>query len=158
MTSLHLFARGLAATVFVLALGACAQMGMGRGAGGAGGAGGGMETYRATLSAAQEVPPVTSAGRGSAEVTVNPSSMAMTYRVTYSGLTGPATMGHIHGPAAAGQNAGVKIPFQSVAQSPIQGGATLTAEQYADLKGGRYYVNIHTAAHPGGEIRGQLTR
>jgi hypothetical protein len=125
---------------------------------GMGGGSGGMETYRATLSGAQEVPPNPSAATGSAEVKVNPSTMAMTYRVTYSGLTGPATMGHIHGPAGTGQNAGVKIPFPSVAQSPVTGSATLTSEQYADLKGGRYYVNIHTAAHPGGEIRGQLTR
>lgn len=151
MISRHLFARGLAATAFAMALGACGHMGMGGGASA-------TETYRATLSGAQEVPQNSSAGTGSAEVMVNPSTMAMTYRVTYAGLTGPVTMGHIHGPAPAGQNAGVKIPFPSVAQSPITGSVTLTAEQYADLKGGRYYVNIHTAANPGGEIRGQLTR
>lgn len=155
MVSRHLIVRGLAVTTFTMALGACSQMGMG---GGARGTETGMETYRATLSGSQEVPPNSSAGSGSAEVTVNPSTMAMTYRVTYSGLSGPASMGHIHGPAPAGQNAGVKIPFPSVAQSPITGSGTLTAEQYADLKGGRYYVNIHTAANPGGEIRGQLTR
>ena len=155
MISRHLIVRGFAVTTFTMALGACSQMGMG---GGARGTETGMETYRATLSGSQEVPPNSSAGSGSAEVTVNPSTMAMTYRVTYSGLSGPASMGHIHGPAPAGQNAGVKIPFPSVAQSPITGNGTLTAEQYADLKGGRYYVNIHRAANPGGEIRGQLTR
>lgn len=138
-----------------MVLAGCAQMGMGRGSGGMST---GTETYRATLSGAQEVPPVSSPGTGNAEVLVNPSTMAATYRVTYAGLTGPATMGHIHGPAPAGQNAGVKIPFPSVTQSPITGSVTLTAEQYADLKAGRYYVNIHTAAHPGGEIRGQLAR
>lgn len=152
MNSRHLLVRGLAVAAFTMALGACSQMGMG------GGARGGMETYRATLSGAQEVPPNSSGASGNAEVTVDPSTLAMTYRVTYSGLSGPASMGHIHGPAAAGQNAAVKIPFPSVAQSPITGNAKLTAEQYADLKGGRYYVNIHTAAHPGGEIRGQLMR
>ncbi|MBA2964332.1 CHRD domain-containing protein [Ramlibacter sp. MAH-25] len=131
-------------------------MGMGGGSGGM--ASSGMETYRAALSASQEVPPNASIGTGSAEVMVNPSTMDMTYRVTFSGLSGPATMGHIHGPAPSGQNAGVKVPFPSVAQSPVTGGGKLTAEQYADLKAGRYYVNIHTAANPGGEIRGQLSR
>lgn len=143
--------RGTIAGAFVILLAGCGQMGTSSDSGG-------METYRATLSSSQEVPPNASAGSGNAEVMVNPSTMAMTYRVTYSGLTGPATMGHIHGPAAVGQNAGVKVPFPSAAQSPVTGSGTLTAEQYADLKGGRYYVNIHTATNPGGEIRGQLAR
>ena len=126
MTPIHFIFRSAAAGVFATVLAGCAQMGMG-------GMSTGMETYRATLSGAQEVPAVSSSGTGSAEVVVNPSTMAMTYRVTYAGLTGPATAGHIHGPAPAGQNAGVKIPFPSVAQSPVTGSATLTAEQYADL-------------------------
>ncbi len=155
MISRHSVLRSAAAGLFATVLAGCAQMGMG---GGPGGMSAGMETYRATLSGAQEVPPVSSPATGNAEVVVNLSTMAMTYRVTYAGLTGPATAGHIHGPAPAGQNAGVKIPFRSVAQSPVTGSATLTAEQYADLKAGRYYVNIHTAAHAGGEIRGQLAR
>jgi len=155
MFSRHVILRSAAAGALALALTGCGQMGMGRASSGMSS---GMETYRATLSGMQEVPPVSSPGTGNAEVVVNPSTMAMTYRVTFSGLTGPATMGHIHGPAAPGQNAGIKIPFASVAQSPVTGTGTLTAEQYAELKAGRYYVNIHTAAHPGGEIRGQLVR
>ena len=155
MVSRHSILRSAAAGAVAVVLAGCAQMGMGSGSGGMAS---GMETYRATLSAAQEVPPVASPGTGNAEVMVNPSTMAMTYRVTYAGLTGPATAGHIHGPAPAGQNAGVKIPFPTVAQSPVTGSVTLTAEQYTDLKAGRYYVNVHTAAHPGGEVRGQLAR
>jgi CHRD domain len=155
MISRHAIFRCAAAGVFAAVLAGCAQMGIGSSPGGMSA---GTETYRATLSGAQEVPPVSSPGTGSAEVVVNPSAMAMTYRVTYAGLSGPATAGHIHGPAPAGQNAGVKVPFPSVAQSPVTGGGMLTAEQYADLKAGRYYVNIHTAANPGGEIRGQLAR
>ena len=156
MVSRHSLLHGAVACATVMALGGCSQMGMGGASQGA--TASGMETYRATLSAAQEVPPNTSSGTGNAEVMVNPMTMDMTYRVTYSGLSGPATMGHIHGPAAAGQNAGVKVPFASVAQSPVTGGGKLTPEQYADLRAGRYYVNIHTAANPGGEIRGQLSR
>jgi hypothetical protein len=81
----------------------------------------------------------------------------LTYKVTYSGLTGPATMGHIHGPALPGANAGVVVPFANPA-SPVSGTATLTAAQIADLTAGKYYANIHTAANPGGEIRGQITK
>jgi hypothetical protein len=149
------FLRGAAACVVAIASGGCSQMGL---SGGSGGAASGMETYRAMLSAAQEVPTNGSTGSGTAEVTVNPSTMDMTYRVTHSGLTGAATAGHLHGPAGPGQNAGVKVPFPSVGPSPITGSGKLTAEQYADLKAGRYYVNIHTAANPAGEIRGQLSR
>ncbi len=49
------------------------------------------------------------------------------------------------------------IPFQG-AEAPITGSATLTDAQLADLEAGRLYVNIHTAANPGGEIRGQIVK
>ena len=77
--------------------------------------------------------------------------------MTYSGLTGPVTGGHFHGPALAGQNAGVVVPFAAGLVSPITGSATLTPTQVADLSAGKWYVNLHTAANPGGEIRGQVT-
>jgi hypothetical protein len=117
-----------------------------------------VKTYTATLAAADEVPPATdSQGKGTAEVRVDTSTNEMTWKVSYSGLTGPATMGHIHGPAAKGQNASVVVPFTNVAgQTSAEGQAKLTPAQYGDLAAGLYYVNIHTAKHPGGEIRGQL--
>ena len=71
-------------------------------------------------------------------------------------MTGPVTAGHFHGPAAAGANAGVVVPFAGSLASPITGSATLTDPQIADLKAGKWYVNLHTAANPGGEIRGQV--
>jgi hypothetical protein len=64
-------------------------------------------------------------------------------------------MAHFHGPAAAGANAGVVLPFANPA-SPIEGQATLTPAQAADLSAGKWYANVHTAANPGGEIRGQM--
>jgi hypothetical protein len=117
-----------------------------------------LDVYEAALSGAQEVPPVTTSATGNAEVSFNSSNNQLTWRVTYSGLSGPATGAHIHGPAAAGQNAGVLVPFTNVTTQPISGQGTITAAQAADLAAGRWYVNVHTAANPGGEIRGQLRR
>jgi hypothetical protein len=73
-------------------------------------------------------------------------------------LSGPATAAHFHGPAEPGKNAGVKVPIPNATASPTEGSATLTDEQAADLMAGKYYVNVHTAANPGGEIRGQVTK
>ena len=110
------------------------------------------------LTGAQEVPAVTTSGSGSVDSSFDKSTNSLSWTVTYSGLSGPVTAGHIHGPAPAGTNAGVVIPFTGDLSSPIKGKATLTAAQVADLTAGRYYVNLHTAKNPGGEIRGQLTK
>ena len=118
---------------------------------------GGADTtgISASLSAAAEVPPNTSAATGSLQGSYNKSSKVLSWKLVYSGLSGPATMAHFHGPAMAGQNAGVVVPFASAAD-PIKGEATLTDAQAADLLAGRWYVNLHTRAHPGGEIRAQV--
>lgn len=110
-----------------------------------------MVRFGGTLSGAQEVPPATTAGTGTLSATFDRNSSKLTYEVSYSGLTGPATAGHFHGPAAPGQNAGVVIGFPN-ASSPIWGEATLTPPQAADLLAGRWYVNIHTDRYPGGEL------
>jgi Cu/Zn superoxide dismutase len=109
----------------------------------------------AQLSGAQEVPPTNRPGTGTAEVRYNRDNGELQYTVNYSGLSGPLTGAHIHGPAAPGANAGVVVPFPN-AGSPITGTAKITPAQAGDLLAGLYYVNLHTAAHPGGEIRGQL--
>lgn len=111
------------------------------------------QKYTATMSGAQEVPPKTTEGKGTATATLDGDKLS--YEVDYSGLTGPATMGHIHGPADPGANAGIMVPFAN-ASSPVKGTATLKPDQIADLKAGKLYVNIHTKQNPGGEIRGQL--
>ena len=115
-------------------------------------------TYKAHLTAKDEVPPNASSGAGDGTFTLNPTTKEPTCDVTFSGLTGPATAAHIHGPAAAGTNAGVLIPFDppKAAAGEIKGAKVLTDDQIADLKAGKYYANIHTEANKGGEIRGQL--
>ena len=123
----------------------------------AGGAMAETVTFHATMNGNSEVPPNTTKGTGMATVTLDTATHKITYDITYSGLTGPATMAHIHGPAMAGKNAPVVYPFKDPA-SPIKGEGTLTAAQQADMMAGEYYVNVHTAEHKGGEIRGQLMK
>jgi hypothetical protein len=115
------------------------------------------DKMKATLNGAAEVPANTTAGTGTADINYDPASKKLTWKLTYSGLTGPATMAHFHGPAEPGKNAGVAVPI-APATSPSEGSATLTEAQAADLVAGKYYVNVHTAAHPAGEIRGQVTK
>jgi hypothetical protein len=116
------------------------------------------DKMKATLDGASEVPPTTTAGKGTADIDYDPASKKLSWKVTYTGLSGPATAAHFHGPAEAGKNAGVKVPIPNATASPAEGSATLTDEQAADLMAGKYYVNVHTAANPGGEIRGQVTK
>ena len=116
------------------------------------------DKMKATLDGKAEVPPVTSAATGTAELDYDPASKKLTWTVTYSGLSGPATAAHFHGPAEAGKNAGVAVAIPNAGTSPVSGSATLTDAQAADLVGGKYYINIHTAANPGGEIRGQVMK
>jgi hypothetical protein len=111
--------------------------------------------FATALKGADEVPANTTAGVGQVRAKLDTTTKVFSYQVTYSGLTGAATMAHFHGPAAPGSNAPPIITVTSL-PSPIKGTATLTDDQIADLKAGKWYFNVHTAAHPGGEIRGQL--
>jgi hypothetical protein len=108
----------------------------------------------ATLTGASQVPPNSSTGSGTAAIKLD--GEVLSWVVTYSGLTGPVTGAHFHGPAPASANAGVVVPFAGSLGSPITGSKQLTAAQVAQLRGGFWYVNLHTAAFPGGEIRGQV--
>ena len=114
--------------------------------------------YKAVLNAQNEVPANDSKGTGTAEVTYDTTSKTLTWTINFDGLSGPATMAHFHGPASAGANAGVVIMIGTNPTSPAKGTATLTDAQAADLQGGRWYVNVHTNANRGGEIRGQVVK
>ena len=113
--------------------------------------------FGAALKGASEVPPNATAGRGELTADLDTDTKTLTYHVTYVGLTGPATGAYFHGPAAPGVDAPVVIAAKDPA-SPIDGSAQLTDAQIADLKGGKWYFNVHTKATPAGEIRGQLKR
>jgi hypothetical protein len=112
---------------------------------------------QAELKGSNEVPPNSSTGSGKAEASYDTETKVLTYVITFNGLTGPAVAAHFHGPGEAGKNAGIALPFKT-AQSPIEGNATLTEGQAADLLAGKWYANIHTAVNPGGELRGQMMK
>jgi hypothetical protein len=115
-----------------------------------------MIDYKATMNGKSEVPPTTSTGSGDVMATLNTSTKQLNYTMTYTGLTGPATAAHFHGPAAPGANAGVVVPIGTNPPSPSKGTVTLTDDQMKDLQDGKWYANVHTAANKGGEIRGQM--
>jgi len=116
------------------------------------------DKYKATLDAKSEVPPNASAATGSADIDYDTATKKLSWKISYSGLTGPASAAHFHGPAEAGKNAGVEVAIPNAGTSPVEGSATLTDAQAADLAGGKLYINFHTAANPGGEIRGQVVK
>ncbi|MFO1185218.1 MAG: CHRD domain-containing protein [Bauldia sp.] len=117
-------------------------------------------TYRADLKGSAEVPPNNSAGSGTVEATYDTATKVLTYTATYTGLSGPATAAHFHGPAEPTQAVGVALPVPPAVgfASPIKATSTLTDAQAADFQAGKWYFNIHTAANPGGEIRGQMSK
>ena len=111
--------------------------------------------FKATLSGSNEVPANNSMATGSTTLTYNEDTKTFTAVTTYSGLT--PTAGHIH-KAAKGENGPVIFPFTDLT-SPINlTSAALTDAQVTALFKDSMYVNLHTAEHPGGEIRGQLMK
>lgn len=111
-------------------------------------------TYKATLSGANETTPNTSTATGTATLVFNTTTKIFTITVVHT-LASP-TIGHIH-KGASGTNGPVVFPFTSLVSPIIYTSADLTTDQEADLNVGLYYVNLHSAAFPGGEIRGNLT-
>jgi hypothetical protein len=114
---------------------------------------------RATLNGASEVPPTDSRGSGYFEAVYRPSTKVLEYRLNLVGLSGPVTMGHLHGPAAPGANAPqvapINVPFYAD-RSTISDGVTLTEQQASEIEAGLWYVNVMTEKYPDGEIRGQI--
>jgi len=115
------------------------------------------EHFMATLSGSSETPPTGSAGTGMVMATLDTATKTFDYNITYSGLTGPAVAAHFHGPAAVGAKAPPILPIKAT-PSPMTGEAVLTDAQISSLEAGMWYFNIHTAANPAGEVRGQVMK
>ena len=113
----------------------------------------------ASLDGTQEVPPVETEGTGSATMDFDPSTNELSWSIEFSGLSGPATAAHFHGPAAEGATAGVLVDIGAVSglDSPMDGSAVLTSEQATYLLDGQVYINVHTEMNPVSEIRGQVS-
>ncbi len=115
--------------------------------------------YTAKLTGRSEIPKTDSKGKGKLEATFDTGSKVFNYTLSFENLTGPATAAHIHGPATRAQSAGVVAPLGDKSPaSPVTGSITMTDDQVKMLESHKLYVNVHTAANPGGEIRGQITR
>src|SRR5258708_16902693 len=112
---------------------------------------------KAALDGKAEVPPNASAGKGTADIDYDAASKKLSWKLTYSGLSGPATAAHFHGPGEAGKNAGVAVAIPNAGSSPAEGSATLTDAQAADLTAGKYYANVPTAANPPANIPAPFT-
>ena len=116
------------------------------------------KSFSVPLSGAAQVPPVTSPGSGTANFTWDPATRGLTWSITFSGLSSPATMAHIHN-GTAGKNGPVVLWLSTRGTppaSPFTGSATLTPAQARQLATGAWYVNLHSKDHPAGELRGQL--
>jgi hypothetical protein len=115
-------------------------------------------SFKSDLSGANEVPPLEAGGKGALAATYDSDTKMLTYTVEYSGLSGPVTAAHFHGPSDTSHNAPVLIPVSGGLTNPMQGSASLTDAQAADLLAGRLYFNVHTAKNRPGEIRGQVLK
>lgn len=111
------------------------------------------------LTGIQEVPAQKNAATGRINVTYNKSTRTLSYELAFAGLSGNPVAGHFHASAPLGMNAPVLIPIPGLPASPtgsVKGSVTIPAEKEKDLLNGLFYVNLHTAANPGGEIRAQI--
>ena len=116
------------------------------------------QSFSVPLSGDQQVPKVASPGSGTANFTWDPATRGLTWSITFSGLSSPATMAHIHN-GTAGKNGPVVLWLSTRGTppaSPFTGSATLTPAQARQLATGAWYVNLHSKDHPAGELRGQV--
>ena len=138
--------------------------------------------YHAELAGDAQIPPVDTDATGLADISVDTEDLTVTWKITHRNLSGDPVAAHFHGPATPEENAppvidlgkgaygatadtepsqGADAPASdnsgdAVVDEIMEGSALLSEEQMADLRAGRYYLNIHTAQNPDGEIRGQV--
>lgn len=116
--------------------------------------------WKATLTSGAEVPaPTVKAPHAKGTFTATVSGTNLKWKLTYSGLTGPAAAAHIH-VGAAGKAGNVLVPLCGTApkcRSGLTGTTKLTAQLKSLFAKHQLYVNVHTAKNLNGEIRGQIT-
>lgn len=99
---------------------------------------------------------VTTTPSGQFTGSLDTMSGKITYKMTYSGLSGPVIASHFHGPATAEQSAGVILPIPGPYESGMAGTVTANSATVKDILNGEAYVNLHTAKYPMGEARAQV--
>jgi hypothetical protein len=111
-------------------------------------------TFNADLDGLSEVPPnTTTSAYGSAVLKFDKTTKIFTLRVIYTGLT--VTGAHVH-KGAEDVDGGIVFPITDLSSPIDYTSPPLSASEEADLLANLYYVNLHSAAYEGGEIRGQL--
>lgn len=111
--------------------------------------------FAATLSGASESSPNASTATGNSTGTFNTTTKILTVTTAYAGIV--VTAGHIH-KGEVGVSGPVEFPFSITASPVLFTSSALTASEESDLMENKYYVNLHSTAYPGGEIRGQLIK
>jgi hypothetical protein len=118
------------------------------------------QLFNINLFGIQEVPPNASPGSGSGTAFFDSTGLTLTLNVTFSGLTASTTASHIHTGAVgvAGPVAVDTSPITTIGATSgtVSGTVSIASTHVANLLAGNTYLNIHTTAYPGGEIRGQL--
>lgn len=115
-----------------------------------------LAAFSTQMTGMNQIPPVNTPATGRVDALLDKNTRLLRWKASFTGLSGAATGGHFHGPAAIGANAIIVLPFKGSVKSPLEGQATLTPIQAADLLADKWYASIHTAKHPSGEIRGQM--
>lgn len=124
---------------------------------------GSEQKFTASLNGQQEVPPVNVPGNGVGKFTLNATGTALQFEVTVNDLSGPLTAAHIHNAAAGVNGPPVRTITNAFTDSTASGTwsssdtvEALTPALVAELLATKLYVNVHTAANPSGEVRGQI--
>jgi hypothetical protein len=115
-----------------------------------------LAAFKTQLTGMNQVPVVGTSATGLAYAVLNKNTLMFRWKLSFTGLSGPALGANFHGPAVIGANANSMIALNAPIMSPLEGKATLTPAQATDLLAGKWYLSVKTSGHPRGEIRGQM--
>ncbi len=116
-------------------------------------------SFYADMSADEQSAVTESPGLGRADLVLERSTLELSWKITYSDATSPATEVHIHGPQTPGGEAGIIIDLAPEGMTnPVEGAAILTEGTMIYLVQDRLYINLHTTKYPAGELRGHIRK